>query len=75
MPRPRSDAVFVATETFMCEIDGEQIVVQRGETRVRSGHKLLSKYRGYFQPAEMGVHFDVEQATAAPGEKRGAQSV
>ncbi len=64
--------MWVARETFACEIDGEQIIVQAGETRVREGHKMLEVYRGMFEPTDQGVHFDVEQATAAPGELRGS---
>jgi hypothetical protein len=77
MPRgiagSKADSVWVATETFACEIDGAGVIVHAGQTRVREGHPMLDTYRGSFKLADQGVHFDmVEQATAAPGEKRGA---
>lgn len=66
--KPQVD-IWVATETFFAE--GETSPIRKGETRVRDGHPLLKKYADYFEPADSNVHFDVEQATAAPGEKRG----
>jgi hypothetical protein len=76
MPRgiagSKADSVWVATETFACEIDGVGVVVHAGETRVREGHPMLDTYRTSFKLADQGVHFEVEQATAAPGEKRGS---
>lgn len=71
VPRNQGDVIYVATETFACEVDGSPVIVHAGETRVREGHSLLDTYRQSFKPADSGVHFDVEQATAAPGEKRG----
>lgn len=68
--RKTSD-IFVARETFVCALNGEQITVQAGVTRVRAGHPLVETYANYFEPADTDLHFDVEQATAAPGEKRG----
>ena len=62
--------MYVARETFYAVLDGEQIMVRKGRDLVRSGHPLLSLYPGMFKPAH--VRFAVEQATAAPGEKRGA---
>lgn len=60
--------VWVAKESFVTEVDGERVVVQGGHTRVRDGHPLLKGREQSFEPLE--VHFEVEQATAAPGEKR-----
>lgn len=74
MPRGipnRREQVWVATESAVCLLDGQQEVIHAGVTRVREGHPLLDAYRGYFEPADTGVHYEVEQATAAPGEKRG----
>lgn len=73
MARTSTAAIYVAREAFVCTIDGETFHVNAGE-RVRAGHPLLDKQPGYFEPAEMRVTFDVpavEQATAAPGERRG----
>lgn len=62
--------IYIARETFICEIDGVQYNVNRGE-RVRAGHRLLDEQRERFDPVDDTVTYDVEQATAAPGEKRG----
>ncbi len=74
MPRgiagSKPDSVWVATETFACEIDGAGVIVHAGQTRVREGHPMLDTYRHAFKLADQGLHFDTEQATAAPGEKR-----
>jgi hypothetical protein len=60
--------IFVATDTFQTVIDGKRVIVRRGVTRVRKGHELLKGREHLFEP--IGVHYDVEQATQAPGEKR-----
>lgn len=57
--------VYVARESFA--YDGGVVAV--GE-RVRKGHELLDKYPEYFEAADQNVAYDVEQATASPGEKR-----
>lgn len=73
MPRPKKTAeIYVAKDGFACSIDGEEIRVAQGE-RVRAGHALLRSHADYFKPVDEDVHYDVEQATAAPGELRGAQ--
>lgn len=67
----RSD-IYVARESFVCEIDGIPYHVTRGE-RVRAGHPLLNAQRGQFESVDSTVTYDmpaVEQTTAAPGEKR-----
>lgn len=66
--------IYVATETFATEINGTPQVIHEGVTRVREGHDLLKRFPDWFAPADTGVDFDVEQATAAPGEKRGEQA-
>jgi len=69
MARSKSD-IFVATESFACEIDGERYNVNAGE-RVREGHALLKVAPASFERiSDQVVHYDVEQASAAPGEKR-----
>lgn len=70
-PRKRTEPdLYVAREAFSCELDGERLIVHVGE-RVRRGHRLLQACSEYFEPADTHVHYDVEQATAAPGELRG----
>ena len=68
--------IFVATESFVANVDGEDIHVARGRTLVLAGHPLLKGRDDLFEPVK--VHFDfievakdVEAATAAPGEKLG----
>lgn len=62
---------YVARESFACEIDGERIMVRKGRTRVDGEHPLYKAHSKSFEPVDKGVEFDVEQATKAPGEKRG----
>lgn len=68
------DDVYVATDTFATEINGVPQVIHEGITRVRAGHELLKRFPDWFAPVDTGVDYDVEQATAAPGEKRGEQA-
>jgi len=70
----KSERVYVANESFACQIDGKDYQIAKGITRVREGHPLLQANPQYFRPMEDNVHYDVEQATAAPGEKRGASA-
>jgi hypothetical protein len=71
MPARKKPDIFIATDSASVEHDGERVVIHRGVTRVRAGHQLLKDYPDLFEPLD--VHFDVEQATAAPGEKRGSR--
>jgi hypothetical protein len=75
MPPKKQNDVWVAKETFAAEDDnGSPVIIHAGKTRIREGHPLLDRYREHFQPADSRLDFDIEQATAAPGEKRGAAS-
>jgi hypothetical protein len=65
-----STDIYVAKESFATELDGQSVIVQKGTTRVRSGHALLKGRENMFEL--ITVQYDVEQATAAPGEKRSA---
>lgn len=66
-------AIYVATESFSVDLNGAAYAIHKGVTRVREGHSLLKNYPQYFELADRAVDFEVEQATAAPGEKRGEQ--
>lgn len=66
--------VYVATETFMADVDGQQIDVKRGVTRVHRDHPLYAQVPNYFEPVvdhAIGGG-GVEDMTADPGAKRGA---
>lgn len=66
--------IFIARETFTTEINGLPETIIAGKTRVREGHPLLKRNPDYFERLDDStVHFDVEQATKAPGEKRVAK--
>lgn len=65
--------IYVATETFATEVEGVSQVIHAGLTRVREGHSLLKAFPDYFAPVDTSVDYDVEQATAEPGVKRGEQ--
>jgi hypothetical protein len=70
MPRTKQPDLYVAKQSFWHELDGVPTFVAQGE-RVRHGHELLRACGDYFEPADTTVKYDVEQATAAPGERRG----
>ncbi len=61
--------VLIARDSFVLEYEGAPVSIVGGVTRVRSGHPMLKGVEHLFEP--MTVHYDIEQATAAPGEKRG----
>lgn len=69
MPR-RTDGreVFVPRESFTALIDGAEVSFVKDSTRVREGHPILERLGHLFEPIQ--VDYEVEQATAAPGEKR-----
>jgi hypothetical protein len=59
--------IYAAREPFMANVDG--VIQRHGPTiLVREGHRVLELYPDMFEPVR--VQFDVEQATAAPGERR-----
>lgn len=60
--------IWVAKRSFATVVDGKKVMVKGGKTRVREGHQLLAENPDRFEP--LTVHFDVEQTTAAPGERR-----
>ena len=78
MAKPKS-GYYVANQGFATVFEGDNLFVQKGEY-VPAGHPLLKGREEMFDPAEGIGRFDeesdrpdVEQATAAPGEKRGAK--
>lgn len=65
-----SDDIYVAATSGTIHLDdGTVVQLQQGITRVRAGHPLLDGRESMFRLLD--VHYDVEQATARPSEKRG----
>jgi hypothetical protein len=71
MAAKKTEEVYIATQSGVAEIKGEPLVFTKGVTRVRHGHPLLKAIPEAFEPVNDHVHYEVEKATAAPGEKRG----
>jgi hypothetical protein len=64
-----ADAILVASESFSGVFDdGTPFNATRDQTRVRGSHAAAKRWPEYFKPLD--VHYDVEQTTAAPGERR-----
>jgi hypothetical protein len=63
--------LYMANQSAATIVDGENVFVKEGDL-VRAGHPILKGRDWLFVPAEGYVRFDTEQATSAPGEKRGA---
>jgi hypothetical protein len=63
--------LYVANQSAATILDGEEVWVKEGDL-VRAGHPILKGRDWLFDPATDYVRFDVEQATSAPGEKRGS---
>lgn len=67
--RNPDNEILIAIDSGVVNVDGEMYPVTRGVTRVRAAHPLAKAAPGLFKPIE--VHYDIEQATSAPGELRG----
>ena len=59
----------IVLHSFIGRIDGAEVVFRAGDT-IDAGHKAVKKWPAFFGEPKATVH-QVEQATAAPGEKRG----
>ena len=60
--------IFIATTTFTTGVG----TFTENVTRVREGHPILSQFPDKFKEADADYEWDVEQASAAPGERRRA---
>ncbi len=69
MPRKAGATIYVATQSFSTTLNGVPVHVTAGVDHVREGHPLLAGREHMFKP--MTITYDVEQATAEPGKKRG----
>lgn len=56
--------LFIAKESAITSVGGEDIVIHAGHTVVRAGHPLLKGREDLFQP--LFVHYDVEPTEAPP---------
>lgn len=72
MPKASTPAVLVALESFVCEVDGERLTFSQGDP-IEADHPAVKANPHLFGPLEFRhpIRGQVEQATAAPGEKRG----
>jgi hypothetical protein len=73
MAASKKPAYYRARHAFGVMYDGEQMTVNAGEI-VSAGHPIMEGREEHFEPVENFGRWDashVEQATAAPGEKRG----
>ena len=73
MGRPRSNPdseVMQAIDSGEVDVDGSKVIVLKGITRAERGSDIVRLYPTLWEPLK--IHYRVEQATAAPGELRGA---
>jgi len=71
MAKPaRGRTIYTPKDTFVADYNGAPTTFKRGRTFVHGDHELLKLFPTMF--TELRVHYDVEQATAEPGEARGA---
>lgn len=68
----QSSDVMVARETFATLSDGRPIIIRRKITRLRVDDPIVKANAGRFELADAGLP-ELEQATSAPGERRGAE--
>lgn len=64
-----SDSSLIALESFVGTVDGEERMFRQGDL-VRATDSAVKKWPKLFGPARYHNEPRVEQATAAPGEKR-----
>lgn len=68
-PANAAGLMLVAKESFIIRWEGVDKVFTGGVTRVREGHPVLEGREHLFEA--LTPHYEVEAATAAPGEVRG----
>ena len=66
--------IYVAKTSGVASVkDYGEIVFTAGVTRIREGHPILKQIGHYFEP--LTIQYDLEDTSAAPGEKRGEPPV
>jgi hypothetical protein len=70
LPKNPSE-VMEATENFVTDLNGEQVVILAGTTRVAADHELVKRYPDWFKPLELS--YRSEDMTAEPGARRNRQ--
>jgi hypothetical protein len=68
-PASDPDQILVARDSASMDVDGTVYAFQKGVTRIRAGHPAVKANPDLFEP--LSVHYEVDQATAEPGSKRG----
>lgn len=63
----KASPLLIARESFVSEHDGSMLEIRQGDL-IEADHPLARKHPNLFSEPEL--RFPVEQATAAPGEKR-----
>ena len=63
--------LLVAADTFTADFEGVPHTFIEDQTRVREGHPILKGIEHLFKPIK--AHYEIEAASAAPGERRGEQ--
>lgn len=73
MAKAEHPALLAARESFVTELAGELFDLREGDL-IEADHPIVKKYPRLFEAPilRFPVKNRVEQATAAPGEKRGA---
>lgn len=64
--------IVVAKTSFSTEVNGHPEAVVQGKSLLREDDPIVKQNPEYFESAERAVQ-EVEEATAAPAEKRGAK--
>jgi len=69
--RPKKVRYYRAKDSFPVTEDGQLAgTVNKGEV-LHPDHPYVKRYADHLEPTDKFGRFDVEQATASPGEKRG----
>lgn len=66
----KTSTLLIARESFVCELNGEPFDFKEGDL-IEADHPIVRKFPDHFIAPRLRFP-RVEQATAAPGEKRGA---